>query len=80
MALSFQPVRVGVGHDGEGRLVYADDVLAAVLVQLGPIHGPMTGWWFLEAGFGPLDVPNPPTFEHLEAAQGWVERRLNGGA
>ena len=56
MPLTLQPVRVGVVDDGEGRLVYADGMLTAVLVQLGPIHGVRTGWWVLEAGFGPLDA------------------------
>jgi hypothetical protein len=34
-AISFQPLRVLIdGHDGEGRLVLADDHLAAVIVRL----------------------------------------------
>ena len=79
MRLTLQPTRVGVGDDGEGRLVYADGVLGAVLVRLGAIHGPQTGWWFLEAGFGRLDTRRPPTFKDLDEAQGWIEQRLTGG-
>ena len=79
MPLTFQSIRVGVGDDGEGRLVYADGALAAVLVQLGPIHGARTGWWFLEAGFGRLDGPSPPAFPDLAVARGWIQQRLDGG-
>ena len=53
--ISFQPIRVLIdGHDSEGRLVLADDQLAAVIVRLdGDVHDATSrGLWHLEAGFG----------------------------
>jgi hypothetical protein len=53
--ISFQPMRVLIdGHDTDGRLVLADNQLAAVFVRLdGTHHDPQhKGWWHLEAGFG----------------------------
>ena len=75
--MSLQPVRVGLADDQEGRLVFVRDVLVAVLVRLSDLHGPKAGCWFLEAGFGRLDVAEHPTFPDLGAAEAWVESRLN---
>ena len=71
-----EPVRLAVREDSEGLLVYAGGVLAAVLVQLGSLHGAQQGLWFLEAGFGALDGPNRPTFLTLDEAQSWIARRM----
>ena len=77
--MSLQPVRVGLAEDQEGRLVYNGEVLVAVLVRLSDLHGPDAGCWFLEAGFGRLDVPEHPTFPDLGAAESWVASRLDAG-
>ena len=48
--ISFQPMRVLIdGHDTDGRLVLADNQLAAVFVRLdGTHHDPQhKGWWIL---------------------------------
>ena len=49
MKLTLQAVQVANGHDEEGRLVFADGRLIAVLVQLSDMHeeqgGPDTGSW-----------------------------------
>ncbi|MBX9933930.1 MAG: hypothetical protein K2Y56_20810 [Methylobacterium sp.] len=77
MSLHLQPVHVGTGsHDIESHLVFADGYLVAVLVQLSDEHDDEAGMWFLEAGFGRVDHPNPPTFANLDKAQAWIERRL----
>ena len=77
MSLRLQPVHVGTGsRDTESLLVFADDVLVAVLVHLSDDHGDAAGMWFLEAGFGPVDDPCPPNFPDLDTAQYWIERRL----
>ena len=58
--ISFQPIRVLIdGHDSEGRLVLADDQLAAVIVRLdGDVHDATSrGLWHLEAGFGKCAAP-----------------------
>ncbi|MBB2964724.1 hypothetical protein [Methylobacterium sp. R2-1] len=77
MPLHLQPVQVATGSlDTESLLVFSDGFLVAVLVRLSDDHGEATGMWFLEAGFGPVDHPHPPTFAGLDDAQGWIEKRL----
>jgi len=77
MSLHLQPVHVGTdSHDTQSQLVFADGFLVAVLVHLSDQHGADTGKWFLEAGFGRVDHPNPPTFDDLDRAQAWITQRL----
>ena len=77
MSLHLQPVQVGTGsHDTESQLVFADGFLVAVLVHLADEHGADEGKWFLEAGFGRVDHPDPPKFADLDGAQAWIEHRL----
>lgn len=77
MNLRLQPVQVGTGsNDIEGRLVFADDLLVAVLVQLSDDHDDQSGKWFFEAGFGRLNVVNPLTFADLDEARRWIMQRL----
>lgn len=77
MTLRLQPVQVGTGsYDTDGQLVFADGLLAAVLVQLSGFHEDISGMWFLEAGFGLVSSANPPTFAGLDEAQTWIEQRL----
>ncbi len=77
-SLVLRPVRVDTqGEDEEGCLVFGDDRLVAVLVRLSDQHGALAGRWHLEHGFGALDGPEHPSFASLEAARGWVGRRLN---
>ena len=73
-----QRVRVATGSgDEDGCLVIADGRLVAVLVHLsGEHYQELSGRWYLEAGFGRLDGPDHPTFADLDAAQGWIMRRL----
>lgn len=64
--MSLQPVQVATGsRDTEGLLVFAGDYLVAVLVQLSNAQYAKTGMWFLEAAFGPVNHPAPPTFADL---------------
>jgi hypothetical protein len=77
MSLRLQPVQVATGSaDGESQLVFHDDFLVAVLVRLSDLHGDNVGMWFLEAGFGRVDDPNPPIFADLDDAQAWIASRL----
>ena len=81
MSLRLQPVRVWTGSDEtESHLVFDDGFLVAVLVQLGEEHEADVGRWFLEAGFGRVDDPNPPTFVNLDAAQAWITHRLDSAS
>ena len=77
MSLHLQPVQVATGsNDTESHLVFDDGFLVAILVHLYEQHGSDAGRWFLEAGFGRVDHPNPPTFASLDAAQDWITHRL----
>ncbi|MCP1535495.1 hypothetical protein ACSD7O_06830 [Methylorubrum extorquens] len=79
MTLRLQPVQVGTGSsDMESQLVYSEGLLVAVLVRLSDDHDDRSGMWFLEAGFGRVDHPDPPTFADLDAAQDWIAQRLAG--
>lgn len=81
MDLTLQPARVRTGNEDEqGLLVFVDGALAAVLVCLSDAHGEEAGLWFLEAGFGSLDSPQPVIFADLDAAEDWIARRLAAGA
>jgi len=77
--IAFIPMRVLIdGHDTDGRLVLADDQLAAVFVRLdGTYHDPEhKGWWHMEAGFGKCNSRNAPLFKTSEEAGAWVEQTL----
>ena len=78
MSLFLQPVRVATGSpDENGCLVFDDDQkLVALLVQLSDEHEDEAGLWFYEAGFGPMDGPDHPTFPDLDAAQEWITMRM----
>lgn len=76
MDLTLAPVRVLIGAEADGRLVFAGDVLAGVLVRLDEGYGEQAGQWFLEVGFGPLAGQKHPLFADIEAAQEWISRRL----
>jgi len=76
MTLDLQLVRVQTGfEDEEGRLVFADGRLIAVLVRLSDQQEGLAGLWFYEHGFGPFNGHAHPTFESLEAALAWIEQR-----
>lgn len=77
MSLQLRSVQVATGSDDtESRLVFEDGFLVAVLVRLSDEHGADAGKWFLEAGFGRVDDPSPPTFGDLDEAQGWITDQL----
>ena len=80
MTLFLQAVRVATGSDEEGVLVFDEDHrLTAVLTRLTDQHHEVSGYWFLEAGFGRLDGPDHPTFADLDMAQDWISQRLAKG-
>lgn len=71
MAVTLQPVLVETGtRDEEGRLVFVDGRLVAVLVLLSDAHEDVAGHWFLEHGFGRLHAHL--TFPGLGAATAWI--------
>ena len=77
--ISILPMRVLIdGHDAEGRLILADNQLAAVFVRLDGTHHDLEhkGWWHLEAGFGKCNVRKLALFRTPEEAGAWVERVL----
>ena len=80
MALRLQPVRVATGLDEDGMLVFVHDRLVAVLVQLSDAHEDLglTGYWFLETGYGFRLAGGTGTFPDLDAAQAWISQQLTG--
>jgi hypothetical protein len=81
--ISFQPIGVLIdGHDSDGRLVLANDQLAAVIVRVdGQAHAQKNkGRWHPEAGFGKCHVRSGPLFAMPEEAGAWVTRTLTSGA
>lgn len=73
MTIGIQPVRIATGSDDqESRLVFHDDFLVAILVQLSDQHGADAGKWFLEIGFGTIAMSNPRTFVDLAEAEAWI--------
>ncbi len=78
MALRLEPVQVATGLDEMGMLVFAENRLVAVLVQLSDAHEEqnLTGHWFLETGYGRGLAGEHPTFPDLNAAQVWISERL----
>jgi hypothetical protein len=77
MTLTTKPVRVATGADEDGCLVFNDGRLVAVLVRLSDQHEVAPGQWFYEAGFGPLDGPDHPTFPSIEEAQSYIAERIS---
>ncbi|WP_267427964.1 hypothetical protein [Methylobacterium sp. GC_Met_2] len=78
MNLRLQPVQVATGSDDqESHLVFHEDFLVAILVQLSDQHMTDAGKWFLEAGFGRVDDMNAPLFEDLDEAQAWILEQLS---
>ena len=71
--VTFQPVAVRNDcDDRDGRLVFVDGCLAAVIVRLDcPEHGGLVGSWFIEALFGHSQHPTG-MFASLDAARDWM--------
>ena len=67
-----------VHADEDGRLVWVDGKLVAVLVKLSDIYEEpeLRGRWFVEAGFGPCSSGHHMVFADLEEAEAWVAQRL----
>jgi hypothetical protein len=79
MKVTWQCVRVGSGftREEDGRLVFVDGTLAAILVcHPEDYEEPaLRGSWFIEAGFGPI-TGVPETFPSFEDAVAWILRRF----
>ena len=67
-------VQVSLGNkgtpDGDGRLLFIDERLVAVLCCLSAMHEELEGRWFIEHGFDLHETTN--TFATLEEASAWV--------
>ncbi len=79
MKVTWQCVRVGSGftREEDGRLVFLDGTLAAILVSRPEDHEEpeLRGSWFIEAGFCPV-TGVPETFPSFEDAVAWILRRF----
>lgn len=74
MAVSFQEVTLDTVADREGRLVFRDGRLLAVLSCLSEIHDHLSGHWFIETVFGDVPTPQPPVFESIDQFEGWLAK------
>lgn len=78
MKLRTEEVRLGnSGTDEDGRLVYAEDCLVAVLARLGSIHGEEAGQWFVETAYGRTARLNYSVFPDLGTALAGIEAELH---
>ncbi|MDR7039289.1 MULTISPECIES: hypothetical protein [Methylobacterium] len=80
--ITLQPVQIGtLTADTDGRLVFADGKLVAVLVRLSEeLHSAdgNAGQWCVEAGFGACEVGMLAVrFDSLEAARSWVADQIS---
>ena len=76
MSLTLEQVQVSTDSaDREGRLVFTDGQLLAVLVRLSDQHTGSAGLWLLEDGFGLAAAKEAPLFPDLDAAVRWLAQR-----
>jgi hypothetical protein len=76
--LTFKPLGIATDStDEEGCLVFKDTRLVAVLVRLPELHGEAEGAWFIETGFGRLEMGSVSSFPDLEAAEAWMLSTLS---
>jgi hypothetical protein len=75
MALELKPVQLNHETDTDGRLVYNDGRLAALLTRLSDQHEERAGRWFLEFGLNPLDS-GQREFANLAEAESWIRQQL----
>ena len=76
--ITFEPLAIDTSSaDQDGRLVFADDILEAVIVQLGSKYSGIAkpGDWFLEAGFGACSGSGE-IFRSLDEVRAWVVKQV----
>jgi hypothetical protein len=75
MALELQSVKLALENDTDGRLVFADGRLIALLSKLSDQHAENAGRWYLEYGIGKLGFQEA-NFADLEEASRWIENTI----
>lgn len=81
--LRMQPIKVKTTSiDSQGMLIFENDLLVAVLVQLeASVHGERyAGKWNLEATFDQLPYPPDKVFNSLDHAERWLLKQLERSA
>ena len=76
LQIDFQHVQVALPDLSEGRLVFVDGRLAAVIVRLGDNSGAHAGKWFVEIAFGDFEAVSNELFLTLEALEDILIRQL----
>jgi len=71
--VTFQPVKVAVSGEAEGRLAFVDGKLVAVLIKLDVTQNELEGRWYAEAAFNGLERMSEHTFEDLAAVAAWID-------
>lgn len=71
-----RPVRIAIGEQNGGLLVFNDGWLIAVMVQLSDKHGELAGHWFLETGYGRFSRREQLVFKDETEAVAWFTSHL----
>jgi hypothetical protein len=69
----FQPVKVAITGQSDGRLVFLDGNLVAVVTRLDHTNDDFSGRWFAEAHFDGMEDIQDQTFGSLEEVQAYIE-------
>lgn len=73
MGFAYQPVSVRTDSaDEDGRLVFADGRLIALLVRLSAGHADLADRWFLEVCFATPVGGAHPVFQNIGEAEAWL--------
>ena len=78
MRFDYQSVMLGSRKmDVEGRLVFREGALMAVLSRLDALHGHFAGGWVIEMTAEEVPQPSRLIFADLDAFELWAADRLN---
>ena len=78
-SVTFKAVDVATSGQTEGRLVFYEGKLIAVITKLDNSHEEFEGKWFAEAFFNGLEHMQHETFASLQDVARWIDDRLRKG-
>ena len=71
--ISFQSVRVAIAGQSDGRLVFVDGDLVAVVTRLDDTNEDFAGRWFAEVHFEGIGDIQDRTFGSLDEVEAYIE-------
>jgi hypothetical protein len=78
-SVTFKEVDVATSGQTEGRLVFYEGKLIAIITKLDESHDEFQGKWFADAFFNGLEHMQHETFESLEDVARWIAERMQKG-